>query len=161
MSAEPERLVLDTSALFSMEDLPQNAEVFVTPSVLEELRRYEDRRVERWGDLLRTSEASSGSVKKVKEAAQRTGDIARVSPTDIEVLALAIDFEAVLLTDDYSIQNLAAYLGVPYRPVGMRGIKKVFKWRYKCVGCGRVFDKEMPECSVCGSQLRTVRSRKD
>jgi UPF0271 protein len=156
-----ERLVLDTSALFSMEDLPRDADVFVTPSVLEELRKYEDRRVERWGELLRTSEASKASIKKVREAAGRTGDIARVSPTDVEVLALAIDLGAILLTDDYSIQNLAAYLGVPYRPVGLKGIRKVLKWRYKCTGCGRVFDKEMPECPVCGSPLRTVRSRKD
>jgi UPF0271 protein len=161
MSAEPERLVLDTSALFSMEDLPPEADVFVTPSVLNELRKYKDRRVERWGDLLRASEATKASITKVKEAAQRTWDIARVSLTDVEVIALAIDLNAVLLTDDYSIQNLAVYLGVAYRPVGMKGISKVLKWRYKCVGCGRVFDKEMPECPVCGSALRTVRSRKD
>ncbi|MDD1770822.1 MAG: nucleic acid-binding protein [Methanomassiliicoccales archaeon] len=161
MSAETERLVLDTSALFSMEDLPQGAEVYVTPSVLEELEKYKDRRIERWGELLRTSEATKASIKKVKEAAQSTGDIARVSPTDVEVLALAMDLGAMLLTDDYSIQNLAAYLGVPYRPVGLKGIRKVFKWKYKCVGCGRVFDTEMPECPVCGSKLRTVRSRKD
>ncbi len=161
MGTVTERLVLDTSALFSMEDLPQDAEVFVTPSVLEELRKYKDRRVERWGDLLRTSEATTSSIKKVREAAERTADAGRVSPTDVEVLALAIDLEAVVLTDDYSIQNLAAHIGIPYRTVGLKGIRKVLKWRYKCTGCGRVFDKDMPECPVCGSKLRTVRSRKD
>ena len=161
MTVEPERLVLDTSALFSMEDLPRDFDVYVTPAVLEELRKYKDRRIERWGELLRTSDATKASIAKVKEAAKRTGDTSRVSPTDVEVLALAMDLQAVLLTDDYSIQNLAAYLGIPYRPVGLKGIRKVLKWRHKCVGCGRVFDKEMPECPVCGSELRTVRSRKD
>lgn len=156
-----ERLVLDTSALFSMEDLPPGSEAFVTPSVVSELEKYKDRRLERWGDLLRTSEPTSTAIKKVKEAAQRTGDAGRISSTDLDVLALALDMEAVLLTDDYSIQNLAAYLGIVYRPVGMKGIKRVLKWKYKCIGCGRIFDKEIKECPICGSSLRTVRSRQN
>jgi UPF0271 protein len=156
-----ERLVLDTSALFSMEDLPPGSEAFVTPSVVSELEKYKDRRLERWGDLLRTSEPTSAAIKKVKEAAQRTGDAGRISSTDLDVLALALDMEAVLLTDDYSIQNLAAYLGIVYRPVGMKGIKRVLKWKYKCIGCGRVFDEKIKECPICGSSLRTVRSRQN
>ena len=154
------KYVLDTSALFSMEDLPEG-EVFVTSSVVKELEKFKDRRLERWGELLRTSEPTSASIKKVKEAARKTGDSGRVSPTDVEVLALAIDMEATLLTDDYSIQNLAAVLSIPYKSVGMRGIKKVFKWKYRCSGCGRVYDVQHEECPTCGSALRSVRSRED
>jgi UPF0271 protein len=117
--------------------------------------------LERWGDLLRTSEPTSATVKRVKGAAEKTGDSGRVSPTDIEVLALAIDMEAMLLTDDYSLQNLAAFLSIPYKAVGMKGIKKVFKWKYRCTGCRKVFDKQHQECPVCGSPLRSVRSRED
>jgi UPF0271 protein len=153
------KLVLDTSALFAMQDLPPGAEVCVTPGVLAELKKYKDRRVDLWGELLKVSEPSAEAMKKVKKAAQRTGDSGRISPTDAEVLALALDLGATVMTDDYSIQNLAAYLGVPFFPIGTKGIKQMFRWRWRCTGCGRLLDKEYPECPVCGSPLKSVRSR--
>jgi UPF0271 protein len=154
------RYVLDTSALFSMQDLPPDGDSFTTPGVLRELLKYGDRRVELWGELLSVSEPTSSSLKKVRKASSRTGDSTRLSPTDTEVLALALELEAVVLTDDYSVQNLAAYLGVPYRPVGLEGIKDMRRWRWRCLGCGRVFEQEMPECPVCGSKLRSTMSKK-
>jgi len=159
-SLERVKLVLDTSALFSMQDLPTDGEAFTTPGVLKELERFGDKRAELWGDLLRVSEPTSPSLKKVREAASRTGDSTRLSPTDAEVLALALELEAVVLTDDYSLQNLATYLGVPYRPVGLKGIKDLRKWRWRCVGCGKIFDKEMPDCPICGSKLKSTLSKK-
>ena len=80
-------LILDSSALFSMEQLPQE-EFCCPPGVVNELARYDDRRLDLWGDLLRTSDCTEASVGKVKEAASRTGDIGRLSPVDITVLAL-------------------------------------------------------------------------
>ncbi len=153
--------VLDTSALFSMQDLPSDARCFSTPGVLRELAKYGDRRVDLWGELLTISEPTSESVRKVKEAASRTGDSTRLSPTDVEVLALALELNAQVLSDDYSLQNVATYLGIPFKPIGLRGIKDLRKWLWRCTGCGRVFDKEMPECPVCGSKLRSTMSRKD
>lgn len=158
-SSAQDRLVLDTSALFSMQDLPSGAEAYTTPGVLLELEKYGDRRASLWGDLLRVSEPTSSNLRKVKEAASRTGDSTRLSPTDAELLALALDLQAVLLTDDYSLQNLATYLGVPYRPVGLSGIRDVRRWRWRCIGCGRVFDEEQPDCPVCGSRLRSTLSK--
>jgi UPF0271 protein len=84
----------------------------------------------------------------------------------MQLLALALELKTEgytpqIVTDDYSIQNLAAYLGIVYRPVGMKGIKRVLKWKYKCIGCGRIFDEKIKECPICGSSLRSVRSRKN
>ncbi|MDD1743709.1 MAG: nucleic acid-binding protein [Methanomassiliicoccales archaeon] len=154
------KLVLDTSALFSMEQLPADSEAFVTPGVLKELERYKDRRASLWGEMLHVSEATKGSLAKVRQAASETGDSTRISPTDAEVIALALDLDAELLTDDYSVQNVASHLGMPFRPVGIKAIKEVRKWRWRCVGCGKVFDKELPECSICGSRLKSTLSRK-
>ncbi len=158
-SPEETKLVLDTSALFSLQDLPPEAEVYTTSGVLEELAKYGDRRAQLWGDLLKVSEPTVSSLKKVKEGASRTGDSTRLSPTDAELLALAMDLEATLLTDDYSLQNLATYLGILFRPVGLKGIKDLRKWRWRCIGCGKVFDKELPDCPICGSKLRSTLSR--
>jgi UPF0271 protein len=153
------KYVLDTSALFAMQDLPPG-EVHATPGVIAELKKYEDPRLRFWEDLLKVSAPSAGSLREVKEAAKGTGDDARLSPTDLEVLALAKDLGAVLLTDDYSIQNLARVMGVKFRAVGTKGIKEVIKWTYRCTGCRREWDQNYPDCPVCGSPLRSRRSRK-
>lgn len=153
--------VLDTSALFSMQGLPSDARCFTTPGVLRELKKHGDKRAELWGDMLTVSEPTSSSLRKVREASSRTGDSTRLSPTDIEVLALALELNAQVFSDDYSLQNVAAYLGIPFRPIGLKGIDDVRRWRWRCTGCGRVFDKEMQECPVCGSRLRSTLSRKN
>ena len=153
------RYVLDTSALFSMQDLPPG-EVYVTPGVTAELRKYEDPRLRFWEDLLKESFPSPQAMEAVRKAASRTGDDARLSPTDIEVLALALDLKAELLTDDYSIQNLARVMGVRYRGVGMKEIREVVRWKYRCTGCRKEWDENHPDCPICGSPLRSSRSRK-
>ena len=153
------KYVLDTSALFSMQDLPPG-EVHVTPGVVRELRKHKDPRLRYWEDLLKVSYPHDETLAKVREAAQRTGDDARLSPTDMEVLALAMDLGALLLTDDYSIQNLARTMGVEHSGVGLKGIKEVVCWRYRCTGCRKVWDENHPDCPICGSPLRSFRSRK-
>jgi UPF0271 protein len=153
------KFVLDTSALFSMQGLPPG-EAHATPGVIAELRKYEDPRLRFWDDLLKVSSPTEAALRKVREAAARTGDDARLSPTDLEVLALTVDLGATLLTDDYSIQNLARVMGLKYRGVGMKEIKETLTWKYRCVGCRKEWDKNYPDCPVCGSALRSVRSRK-
>ncbi len=152
------RYVLDTSALFSM-DRPPDGESHVTLGVLKELERYNDSRHHLWGSLVVISEPSKESLEKVRKAAAGTGDIDRLSPVDQEVLALAIDLDAELLTDDYSIQNVAKVMGVRFRTVGTRGIKKVYQWKLRCTGCGREVKEKVTECPVCGSPLTTRRRR--
>ena len=150
-------IILDTSALFSMEDLPEDC--LWPPGVITELERYKDRRTDRWGDLLRISDCTDKSIVVVKEAARKSGDIGRLSDVDVTVLALALDVSGEILTDDYSIQNVASILNIPYRPVGMQGIKKVEKWNYRCVGCGKWYKEDVKECSICGHSLRSHRKK--
>lgn len=65
-------LVLDSSALFSMDQLPEGESV-CPPGVVDELRRYKDPRLSLWGDLLRVSDCTAASVKRVEEAAGPSG----------------------------------------------------------------------------------------
>ncbi|HQQ25492.1 MAG TPA: PIN domain-containing protein [Methanomassiliicoccales archaeon] len=153
------KVVLDTSALFGMEQVPPGWEAFVTEGVLAELEKYNDRRAENLLPAIKVSQATTASLSKVKEAARGTGDSSRLSRTDMEVLALALELRAAVVTDDYSIQNLAAVLGVEFMPMSMKGITKVLRWNYLCTGCGKVFKEPQPDCPVCGSPLRTTRRR--
>ena len=151
-------LVLDTSALFSM-DAPPDGDYVCPPGVLKELERYDDPRLALWGDMLRVSDCTAESLARVAEAARRTGDDGRLSPVDSTVLALALDVGGTILSDDYSIQNVARVLGLEFRAVGTAGIKKVVRWNYQCVGCGKWYKSRMDECPVCGSPMKACRMK--
>lgn len=102
-------------------------------------------------------------VEKVKRVARKTGDIYKLSETDLDLLALAIEIkregnEPVIVTDDYSIQNVARSLGIKTDSVVQKGISKKFKWVRICKGCKRRVD-EGRICPVCGSEVYLVRIR--
>ena len=106
-----------------------------------------------------TPSTSMEAIGKVRGAAETTGDISRLSDTDIDVLALALELDAIILTDDYSIQNLARILHVKYQEGVESGIREVFEWNYKCTGCARTYENELAECPICGSKLKMVRKK--
>jgi UPF0271 protein len=156
---KPMKYVLDTSAILSGKDLPLDCELFSSPMILEEIKHG---RMKRQLDFLLESglkvlSPSKKTLAEVGSAAKRTGDAARISDADMEILGLAMEMDAVLLTDDYSIQNLASELDVKYMGIAQKGITKTLKWRIRCIGCGRYWEKMHDCCPVCGSQLKTTR----
>jgi UPF0271 protein len=151
-------LVLDSSALFAMAQLP-DGECCCPSGVVKELRKYKDSRLDYWEGLLRVMDPTDAALEKVKEAATKTGDIGRLSPVDITVLALAVDVGGEVLSDDYSIQNTARAMGIPCRGVGQAGITRKEKWNYQCTGCGKWYKEKLDECPICGSPLRAHRKR--
>ena len=151
-------IVLDSSALFSMEDLP-DGDCVCPPGVINELRKYKDRRLDLWGDMLRVSDCSPESMEKVMEEARKSGDLGRLSPVDLTVIALGLDLDGIVYSDDYSIENVCTRLGIRYRPVGTGGIKKVEKWNYQCIGCKKWYKEKMDECPICGSPMKAHRKK--
>ena len=153
--------VLDSSVLYYGKDLPTEYECVVTPGVVHELRELGmGSRLDLLIDTkLRELSPSILSVKAVREAAAKTGDARRLSETDMEILALAYELGFELITDDYSIQNLATVLGIKIRGMDQSGIKEVFEWQAKCTGCGKLFAADVKICDVCGSPTRVKRKR--
>lgn len=151
--------VLDTSVLFYGKDLPTGHELVISPGVVRELEAHGmAQRLELLlATRIRVSSPSKRSLSKVESEAERTGDATRLSETDKELLALAMDLGYQLLTDDYSIQNLATVLGVPYLGFDQRGITRVLEWESKCTGCGKVLGAEVKECDVCGRPTKMRR----
>jgi UPF0271 protein len=153
------RFVLDTSAILSGKDFSLEHELYSSPRILKELKHG---RMKRRLDYLlesglRVVEPSKTTLEKVKKCASETGDLARVSEADLEVLSLALELDCVLLTDDYSIQNIASKLNVKYQGIAQEGIKVTINWKYRCKGCGRYWEKMHDSCPVCGSDLKTAR----
>jgi len=146
------KAVLDARVFFS--DVKPDGELYTTPSVCNELRDIRSK-----GNFEKLSAAGlhvvspgSGSLDRVRAAAVTTRDSVVISDTDRELLALALDLEAILFTDDFAIQNVAIVLGVQTHSITQRKAKRVF-WKYRCTGCGRYYDHD-GECPVCGAAIK-------
>ena len=160
MAPDADRRVLDTSALMS--GRPFGGELFTTEDVMRELQKLGaiTPQLETFlGTKVRIVSPSREALEEVRRQSEGTGDAHRLSPTDLGLLALASELRATIASDDYSIQNLAEVLGVPYEPVLERGIREVVVWRYRCMGCGKVFEEWRDPCPVCGARVRTSRRR--
>ena len=141
-----------------MEDLP-GPDCIAPPGVIKEMQRHGDRRIALWDGLLQVITPSEASIARVQEKALESGDVGRLSEVDISVIALALDTGGKILTDDYSIQNLASMLHLEYMAVGMKSIQKVLKWNYRCLGCGKWYKEQSAECPICGAGMRAHRKR--
>ena len=145
-------LVLDASVFFS--EVPVVGRAWTTPSVVEELGdlhakcRFEA--LSATGLLVR--EPRKEDLSRVEEAAARTGDAGVLSATDREILALALELSAVLVTDDFAVQNVAHRLGIETRSIRQRPARAI-RWRCRCSGCGRYW-REPGDCPVCGAPIK-------
>jgi len=153
--------VLDTSVLYYGKDLPPDRELVISPGVAKELSRegMGERLELLMATRVRVSSPSRRSLDKVRAAAEKTGDSRRLSEVDVELLALAHELDYELLTDDYSIQNVARTMGIDARGLDQKGIRQVYEWDSKCRGCGKILPSEVKECPVCGSETRAHRKR--
>lgn len=154
------RRVLDSSALLTGRQFP--GELFTTPAVLRELRRHgmTPQLDAILGTQVRIGSPSREALSRVRSASESTGDAHRLSPTDLELLALAADLDATLVTDDYSIQNVARVLSIPFEVVMAPGIAEQWHWSYRCTGCRKIWPEWHDECPTCGAPLRTARPRR-
>ena len=162
--------IIDTSVILSGKPLHFTDGIMVTtPGVASELRP--GGRDYRAFQLLQEKglgieSPSLTSLATVKKMAEQTGDNQRLSAVDIEILSLAVDIlkentrEPVLLTDDYSIQNVASMLGVPFQNMSQQRITKKFKWLCRCPGCGKQFSEPQKICPICGTATKLVPQKK-
>jgi UPF0271 protein len=146
------KVVLDASVFFS--DWHPEGDLFTTHSVCDELRDIRSRgNYEKLcAEGLRIMSPGRESKEVVTAAATTSRDASVISDTDRDLLALALELEAALYTDDFAIQNVALILGVKTHPINQRRAKRVY-WKYRCTGCGRYFDHD-GECPVCGSVVK-------
>lgn len=94
------------------------------------------------------------SITTVREAAKATGDLTRLSEADISILALAYELKRMLITDDYSIANVASGLQVVVKTISVRGVTDVRQWVATCPTCKKSYPIEITECRNCGNRLR-------
>jgi UPF0271 protein len=103
----------------------------------------------------------------VIEASKKVGDIRYLSEPDLQVLALALELKncglnPLIVTDDYSIQNVANKIDVGFTSLMTFGIKFRFNWILYCSACYRKYPQNYPSkiCEVCGTELKRKPTKK-
>ncbi len=154
------KYVLDSSALLSGKEF--EGELFIVPGVQRELRKYgvTPQLAAFLDTKVRILTPAKEAIIQIQNKAKETGDDRRLSPVDMDLLALASELSATLVTDDYSIENLAKALGIPYEAVMMPPITEEVRWKYRCTGCRKIWPEWHDACPICGAPLRTSRPKK-
>ena len=170
-------IVLDTSAfLAGFDPFSLSEEQVTVPKVEEEIRKNSLILVRFKTALengkLKVKAPSEEFLNKVKASASKVGDSFLLSETDSQLLALALELKATgyapqIVTDDYSIQNVATQLGIEFLALATFGIKRLLEWIRYCPACHREYpvNCSSKECLVCGTELkrkprRTLKSLK-
>lgn len=155
----PRRYVLDTSLLLGGRDPPSDGLCSTTPEAASEVSHggKDHRRFEQWlAAGLRIESATPEVLERVADAALAAGNLGRLSPADLSLLALALTQQATLVTDDFTILDLGMRLSIATQTVNQQAPRATLDFRPRCSGCGRWFDA-MPkkeECPVCGSAVK-------
>ena len=159
-------MVLDTSAFLAGFDPFSVSETQITvPKVKEEIRNSSMSWI-RFNTALENGKLkimmpSEEYLNKVKESAKKVGDAFFLSETDLQILALASELKAKeytpqIITDDYSIQNVATQIGIEFVALATFGISRLLKWIRYCPACHRQYpaDYKSTTCKVCGTDLK-------
>jgi UPF0271 protein len=160
-------LVLDTSALIA--GLLQSGidlKMYTTPSVIDEARgrgysSFLRKEAQNARDLA-VMEATPDIVNTVKAKIRQLGEGARLSDTDISVISLAIylknegNSDVTIMSDDYSLQNVASSMGLTTKSSNTQGIVKQFEWSYYCPACFKSYNRPPKDmlCGLCGTKLK-------
>ena len=162
--------IIDTSAILSGKPLniPQGI-LLTTPGVSEELtpggRDYRTFQL-LMEKGLQIHAPTKASLHLVRARAKETGDDRRLSTADVEILGLALDYkgnpdcEVTILSDDYSIQNVALLLNLRFQGFSQKEITQRYQWISHCPGCKRRFQEPVDVCPICGTKTRVIINKK-
>ena len=160
--------VLDTAALIAWPITELSGGLIVSHQEEELLRISPDRAALLDSMGLVFCQPNQDSIDLVVDTAKQSGDISGISETDLALVSLALERSALLITDDYRMQNIASFLSIEWQGVSEVGIREVWSWTLVCSGCKSEYDapestdakkKNYGECHDCGAALRLKRKK--
>ncbi|MEM0116916.1 MAG: NOB1 family endonuclease [Conexivisphaerales archaeon] len=163
LSSSNRKYVLDTSAVLAgFLNTSASNDMYVTPLVIAEVKKKlgeEEASLLLDFRKLFVVEPLLETVNEILERIKKMGEGGNLSPADISVLALGVDINksatVEIITDDYSIQNVATMLGLRVHSLATKPIRSTVLWEYRCKGCGKVYTTigKNKICMVCGSEI--------
>ena len=149
--------ILDASAFYAGVPFRSSNDYYTTSLAYDEIKHIKKNH-DALGTLLETNrlkirEPDKESTEAAIKASKDTGDFPQLSKQDISIIALCIEMEGEIISDDFAISNVAKNLGLKISPIMTQGIKDVGKWVHYCPGC-RTNHTNKKECPMCGTSLK-------
>ena len=149
--------ILDASAFYAGVPFRTSNDCYTTTLVYDEIKHIKKNH-DALGTLLETNrlkirEPSQKSIDSAIQAAKNTGDYPQLSKQDMSIIALCIETQGEIITDDFAISNVIKNLGLNISPIMTKGIKDVGKWIHYCPGC-RTNHPNGIECPICATPLK-------
>lgn len=149
--------ILDASAFYAGVPFRSSSDCHTTSLVYDEIKHIKKNH-DALGTLLETNrlkirEPNNQSTSTATKAAKDTGDFQQLSKQDISIIALCIEMNGEIISDDFAISNVARNLGLKISPIMTTGMKDVGKWVHYCPGC-RTNHSSGKECPMCGTPLK-------
>jgi len=149
--------ILDASAFYAGVPFRSSNDYYTTSLVYDEIRHIKKNHgaleILLETNRLKIREPDEESIKVAIKAAKDTGDFPQLSKQDISIIALCIEMNGEIISDDFAISNVVKNLGLKISPIMTQGIKDVGKWIHYCPGC-RTNHPNEKECPVCGTPLK-------
>ncbi len=140
------RAVLDANVFIRGRSNLEFDEFYTVPEVVEELESSKSR----LNFDVRDVKVESPSREVLDDVRERSSAVgAATSDTDERLLALAIDLDMVLVTDDMDLQNLAMHLDADFQSYMGEEVEEKLSWVKVCDNCGS--QVEGSKCPRCGS----------
>ena len=149
--------ILDASAFYAGVPFRSSDDCYTTSLVYDEIKHIKKNH-DALGTLLETNrlkikEPNIKSTESAVKASKNTGDFPQLSKQDISIIALCIEMNGEIISDDFAISNVAKNLDLKVSPIMTKGIEDVGKWIHYCPGC-RTNYSTGKECSACGTPLK-------
>ena len=148
--------ILDATAFYAGIPFVSNDSFMTTSIVYEEIQHIKTKQgaleILQQTNRLQIRDPNEKNINIVKEATIKTGDNTTISKQDVSIIALALENDCELITDDFAVTNVAKQLKIQTSPLMTQGIKTVGKWISYCSVCGKEFPKGK-ECPICGNKL--------
>lgn len=139
-------VVLDTNVILRSSSVPGDV-LLTVPEVKEEVVSSKGRRRLEAFEI-EVVEPHKDKVRNVKSVEEDIG--ADISKTDRKLLALAMEKDSILITDDFDLLNLSKWLEVSSRPYMSDGVDEKIRWINRCNKCGKKVEGD--KCMRCGSE---------
>ncbi|MDH3279344.1 MAG: PIN domain-containing protein [Nitrosopumilus sp.] len=149
--------ILDASAFYAGVPFGSDNDCYTTSLVYDEIKHIKKNQ-DILGTLLETNrlkirEPDKESIMTAIKAARNTGDYQQLSKQDVSIIALCIELNGEIISDDFAISNVAKNLDLKISPIMTQGIVDVGRWIHYCPGC-RTDHASGSECPMCGTLLK-------
>ena len=149
--------IIDASAFYAGIPFSSSNEFYTTSLIFDEIKHIKKNHgaidILVTTNRLKIRDPSSEFLEMAREESKKTGDFNQLSKQDISVIALCLQMNGEIITDDFAISNVAKNLNLKVSPLMTSGINDVGNWIHYCPGCKKNFESGS-ECPLCGTQLK-------